>query len=117
MEQCSKAERKFEYVGDADYLVIDEVKTEPLDDNCPSDVVKENQRKIHTCAKCEKTLSSRQSLCRHEKICIANSTNTELLNDDKISNTQSLKRTSSEPIPDKPTRKVRRDMYCATCDK
>ncbi len=70
MEQSINAESKSIYVGDAEYLVIDEVKTEPLDDDCPSDVVKINHRTIHACGKFKKNslfssiaLSSPKSLC------------------------------------------------------
>ena len=68
MEQSIIAESKSIYVGDTEYLVNDEVKTEPIDDDCSSVIFKINQRKIHACVECKKTLSSlHQSLCCHEK--------------------------------------------------
>ena len=117
MEQSNNAKSKSLYVGGVEYQLIDEVKTEPLDDNQPSDVVKVSRKKIHVCDKCRKTLSSNQSLCRHKKICNGCSNVTESLDDDQPSDTHSLKHTSREPIPEKHTRKKRRDMYCEKCDK
>ncbi len=54
MEQNNNAESKLIYVGDAEYLIINELKPEPLDNDHPSDVVKVNQREIHGCVKCTK---------------------------------------------------------------
>ena len=56
MEQTETAESKLTYVNDAEYLLIDEVKTEPLDDNQPSDAFKINQRIRHLCSGCEKIM-------------------------------------------------------------
>ena len=40
MEQTETVKSKPTCVNDAEYLLIDEVKTEPLDDNQPSDTLK-----------------------------------------------------------------------------
>ena len=59
MEPSSNAENRSTYDGDADNLVINEIKSEPLDDVQSSDLFKINQRKRRVCDGCEKTYSSK----------------------------------------------------------
>ena len=53
MELSSNAESRSLYVSDAEYLLIDEVKTEPLVDVQPSDMIKVNQGKRRVCDRCK----------------------------------------------------------------
>ena len=86
MELSSNAENRSTYDGNADYLVIDKIKSEPLDDVQPSDLIKVNQRKRRVCDGCEKTYASNQSLWNHKKICNRISNHTKRLDDDQSRN-------------------------------
>ena len=112
MEPNNNAESRSIYVGDAEYLLIDEVKSEPLEADQSSNVVKTDQRKRRVCDGCEKTYASYQSLWHHKKICNRNSDHIKRLDDDQPSDACSLKCNSSDSKPEKPVRKKRRTMYC-----
>ena len=49
MEQSNNAKSKSIYVGDVEYQIIDEKKSESLEDNQPSDVVETIRRKQCVC--------------------------------------------------------------------
>ena len=68
MELSNQAESRSIYVGDTEYLVIDEVKSEPLEADQSSNVVKADQRKWRLCDGCEKTYASYQSLWNKKKL-------------------------------------------------
>ena len=103
MVQIEMVESKPTCVNDGGYLLIDEVKTEPLDDNRPSDAFKINQRKRHLCNGCEKSYASYQSLWSHKKICNRNSNHTKRLDDNQTS--------------DVPTINQRKWYVCDRCKK